>query len=889
MAVRERGVVRWPLTGREKELQSFAEGWADRRCRGVVICGPAGVGKSRLAEECLAKAVGEGFKGGRATASQTAGTVPLWAIAHLVPDGVDMSDPVKGFAAMARVLAGPQRQRWAFLVDDLQLLDATSAVLLQQLSDAGVVRVIGTIRTGEPLSDAVGSLIGGDAVHRIDLEVFDQQQTEEVLRAALGGPVRRRTLQELYAASGGNSLYLWELVQGALHAGTLVGDPGAWELAGDLGVGTPQLAGLIAARLNAAPPAARPVLELLALAEPLSLADVQSETTPTALTRLEEAGLITVTLDRRRSTVQLAHPLYGEVLREQIPAVRRRSLLAGQVQRVESHGARRRDDPLRLAAAQLAVGGTAAPGLLIQAARLARHAHDYRQVIALLSALEPQQQSSATGLLLGEAYTSLKELDEAEISFARAYETATTEAEIIGIAQARQMNFQTQSRMDDALKVLMQAQDRVEGGTGRKILRVNEGILRCVTGQTSEGLRLLEVMDDLEEDIDDQQALDAWLYAAVIRGATLASAGHPSKTIDMAAKAYETHLRHEYRSLFQQPLFQRIPTLIALVEEGRFSDALSVGHEIIVQSISQNLPIAYLWGAFYTGRCEFIAGHMGAARDLYDEAAAEAHKQNDFFGMRLFDSSLAASTALLGDLPTAQAIVTESHKHPVSGILVGEESLGEAWLHAARNDLGRARTTLLDAAASARETGHVSSEALLLTDVARLGAPRDVAGRLAELAEVCDGTLVPARARFAAALATDDPDLLQAAAGELEGMGADLLAAEAANSAAVAWGRVGNRRRATAAALQSQTCADRCHARTRLLAPAESTEVLTGREKEVAHLAATGVASKDIATALHLSVRTVDNHLQHAYTKLGVTSRRELANTLAPRPRPVDP
>jgi DNA-binding NarL/FixJ family response regulator len=53
---------------------------------------------------------------------------------------------------------------------------------------------------------------------------------------------------------------------------------------------------------------------------------------------------------------------------------------------------------------------------------------------------------------------------------------------------------------------------------------------------------------------------------------------------------------------------------------------------------------------------------------------------------------------------------------------------------------------------------------------------------------------------------------------------------------------------------------------------------LTRREEEVAGLAARGLTSKDIAERLFLSVRTVDNHLQRAYTKLGVSSRRELAD-----------
>ena len=55
---------------------------------------------------------------------------------------------------------------------------------------------------------------------------------------------------------------------------------------------------------------------------------------------------------------------------------------------------------------------------------------------------------------------------------------------------------------------------------------------------------------------------------------------------------------------------------------------------------------------------------------------------------------------------------------------------------------------------------------------------------------------------------------------------------------------------------------------------------LSRREREVALLAGQGLSSKDIAAQLFLSVRTVDNHLQRAYTKLGVTSRAELVTAL---------
>ncbi|MFD0574455.1 LuxR C-terminal-related transcriptional regulator [Kitasatospora gansuensis] len=52
---------------------------------------------------------------------------------------------------------------------------------------------------------------------------------------------------------------------------------------------------------------------------------------------------------------------------------------------------------------------------------------------------------------------------------------------------------------------------------------------------------------------------------------------------------------------------------------------------------------------------------------------------------------------------------------------------------------------------------------------------------------------------------------------------------------------------------------------------------LTGRERDVALLAANGFTSPAIGHRLGLSARTVDNTLGRTYQKLGVTSRRDLA------------
>jgi DNA-binding CsgD family transcriptional regulator len=58
-------------------------------------------------------------------------------------------------------------------------------------------------------------------------------------------------------------------------------------------------------------------------------------------------------------------------------------------------------------------------------------------------------------------------------------------------------------------------------------------------------------------------------------------------------------------------------------------------------------------------------------------------------------------------------------------------------------------------------------------------------------------------------------------------------------------------------------------------------EGLTAAEGRVAELVAQGMSNKEIAGALFVSVHTVEAHLSHAYTKLGVRSRTQLARRLS--------
>src|SRR5258708_37168634 len=65
--------------------------------------------------------------------------------------------------------------------------------------------------------------------------------------------------------------------------------------------------------------------------------------------------------------------------------------------------------------------------------------------------------------------------------------------------------------------------------------------------------------------------------------------------------------------------------------------------------------------------------------------------------------------------------------------------------------------------------------------------------------------------------------------------------------------------------------------------PASGWASLTSAEQEVVRLVCDGLPNKDIATRLFVSPRTVQAHLTHIYTKLGLTSRVQLAQEAARR------
>jgi DNA-binding CsgD family transcriptional regulator len=218
------------------------------------------------------------------------------------------------------------------------------------------------------------------------------------------------------------------------------------------------------------------------------------------------------------------------------------------------------------------------------------------------------------------------------------------------------------------------------------------------------------------------------------------------------------------------------------------------------------------------------------------------------------------------------------------GVYAELDALSGAWLLVARGDLAGARALLAQAADRVRTTGNQLMETWLLADLARLGAAAQAADRLAGIASLSQGQFAPAVAGLARALGADDPEQLVASSHELAGLGADLYAVEAASVAAAVLHRARRPRQAQAAVRRAHQLAAQCEGARTPLSDARAAAPLTARQREIARLAAAGTTSKDIAGRLVLSERTVENHLQNAYARLGVTTRAGLAEALATDP-----
>jgi DNA-binding CsgD family transcriptional regulator len=879
----------WPIVGRRPELELFERTLASGEKAGLVIHGRSGVGKTRLADECASQAAGGGLPTERVTGSQTTALLPLGAVAALLPAGPGRADA--GGRADAVALFEQTRQalrerhggrRLVTVADDVSLLDAASMALLGYLAAQGTIFLVATVRTGEAAPDLVTTMWRDGRLERVDLRDLSRSQLDTLLHLALGGPIEAGAGREFWDTTAGNPLYVRELVAGALDSGALVERSGVWHLDEPVPA-TARLADLVGQRIAGLPGAARGVVELLALCQPVELAYLEAAVQPGVLESLERAGLVTIAV--AEGEVRLAHPLHAKVVRDAMPRSRARSILLSQADRLEAASAAGQAGTegttgtaaLRIAVWRLDAGGRPDPEVLVRGAHLARYAHDFRLVCRLLEAVPGDQLNAAGALLLGEALHELGDFSAAERVLAQGQRLPAAEPVALRLTVTRAKNaYWGLCQADTALAIIATGRSVVRSAPLAEELTADEASVLMFSGHPA---RALAVLDGITGGDPRTRVV-----RAIAAAPALAVTGRTADAVKTAAVGYAEHVALGDELAIAHPAMHLVNQVFGLAEAGRLAQAERLAREGAEIVAGQRVPIAQIFFAASLGRVATLQGRVATARRFFAEAAglAEAHR----FGgpRRLALAGLALAHAMLGDAEAAALVLAERDTCPDFGFRGPEQQLADAWAALAADQPVAAAEQFREAAARAAATGHRTAEAWLLHDLLRTTGA-DTSARLGRLAAASDSLLVGARARHAAAAVARDAGELAEVSDDFETLGALLLAAEAAAGAADAFGRAGDRRAATAARRRSATLAAACEgAATPGLLRATPVIPLSGREREIVLLAARGLSSKEIAERLFLSVRTVNNHLQHAYTKLGVSSRAGLAQALGNRP-----
>lgn len=377
-----------PVVGRDAELrvlQAVVTRVLENQVQVVVLSGPAGVGKSRLAQECLAVARGRGFLpligiGGalqqdltyaplvealRPLVRQGAGSgrpalvEGLWDLGRLfgdlsLPPGPELGDPglerTRLFESVCRLLERASARRpVALLLDDVHWADRGSLALLHYLVRGLATRpllVLLTYRADEAdpaLRDLLAGLRRAGSLTELRLAGLSDQAVRTLAQNLLGGQAPTGLLDVLTARSGGVPLFVGALVESLVDSCALHRYDGRWALAPQRPEAVPAVvSALLQSQVERLPHEAREVLDLLAVCgaqvdHALFERLMPGDRLLCGLADLRAAGLVVEEVIDGRVRYRAAHALLCEVAYDLLPLVVRRRRHADVARAVEEY------------------------------------------------------------------------------------------------------------------------------------------------------------------------------------------------------------------------------------------------------------------------------------------------------------------------------------------------------------------------------------------------------------------------------------------------------------------------------------------------------------------------------------------------------------------------
>jgi DNA-binding SARP family transcriptional activator len=209
------------FVGRERELAQLLAGLDDAlagRGRLFLVCGSAGVGKTRLADEVAARAKERGARILWGRAWKEGGEAPdYWPWRQALRGIGELPQAADRFAlfdAVARRLrASGAEQTLLLVLDDLHAADEPSLDLLGfvagELAELHV-EVIGTYDANAELAPPLAAIVEHAAHHRVRLSDLEPEDVESFVER-VGADVEAAAL---HAETGGNPRALWHRVRG---------------------------------------------------------------------------------------------------------------------------------------------------------------------------------------------------------------------------------------------------------------------------------------------------------------------------------------------------------------------------------------------------------------------------------------------------------------------------------------------------------------------------------------------------------------------------------------------------------------------------------------------------------------------------------------------------
>jgi DNA-binding CsgD family transcriptional regulator len=841
---------------------------------GIVVCGAAGVGKSRIVKEALTAASASGCEVKWAVGTASAKGLPLGAFATWAESSsTDTLELVRGVIDL--LTAAPPDTTVIVGVDDAHLLDDLSAFVLHQIVQRDAAKVVVTVRDGEPVPAAIQDVWKSGQFDRLDLQPLSLEESTALLSTTLDGTVDSETARRLWELTRGNVLYLRNIVEQEIGDGRLTKQQGHWRWTGDP-VLPPGLAELIGTRMGALPVSVSDVIDILAVGEPLELASLNRIADPAAVEEADIRGLITLEDVDGRTEVRVAHLLYGEVRRSRVAAMklrRLRGLVAAELARSDDRDDRR----VVVRRATLSIGSDLEPDaeLLKSAARGAIWMWNLPLADRIADAAIRAGGGVEASLIRAYALSCLGRGEEADAVLADVPAATLTDLGRARLAFLRAMNSLFTLADPDGAKKLIDDASQCAAPEARICIDAFLTVYWAAMGKP-------QAAEESSENFAWDQLPDV-VAARMTAWAMTVAAGDAGRTREAVAAA-----QAGYPVPIRSFVIITDAESSALLLSGQIAEAQRPAELMRQRALDLPEPQFLMIARALKGRAALGAGRVDTACSvlgpLVDELLASGETNGWGYRCQL-PRTIALAMRGVTDEATAELARLEGCYHPGWQYLGYERGLAHAWVSAAQGAVTEAIATVLSAAETARAKGQFAAEVMCLQTATQFGDGSS-APRLGELAAIVEGPRVGVTARFATALAVGDAAELAAVSEDFEQMGDLIAALDAAAHAALAHRRADRKGSAMTCSARADELATRCGgAVTPALRQASERLPLTDREREILMLIGQGLPTRAIADRLTLSVRTVEGHIYRAMTKTGAAHRDELAAML-PRGKP---